>query len=301
MENGKQIILSICIPTYNRGLRVFETVQEILSSYKEDDIEIVVVDDCSMDGTIELLKQIEDKRLRIIHNEVRLGQVNNQFYALWCGEGKYVKVLIDRDKIYVNRIKSFMQKLYKYNSAIIFEGCPRTEHINSENISKKWYKLCTRTHPSSLTYLRSALHSACNYKDVVTLMEYKDTPYVYFPSVINVLLYHRYGTSLHLGDSYIYQCAKNTISGNYYEGGTEYYRESGAEKRFALYCRIGVIDKYKREAISLYAGELRNATLWNWESNEEIKKRTGVRTKTIKEILKDNSLFYKYSHFFFSK
>lgn len=60
-----------------------------------------------------------------------------------------------------------------------------------------------------------------------------------------------------------------------------------------------MIDKYKREAISLYAGELRNATLWNWESNEEIKKRTGVRTKTIKEILKDNSLFYKYSHFFF--
>lgn len=302
MDN-EQVILSICIPTYNRAERVFKTVNEILSFYKKNDIEIVVVDDCSTDHTKELLDNIKDKRFKVIHNEERLGQGKNQFYALWNGQGKYVKVLIDRDKILVKRITNYIQKLRKADSVIVFEGCKKTECINAMVKAKGWYSVCTRTHPSSLTYQREALHKACDYEKVVSVIEYSDTPYIYFPSIVNFFLFRDYGTFLSLSTSYTYQCMGNTMSGDYQIGGTDYYKEIGAEKRFKVYCQIGLYEcggGYRQKAMAyLYAGELRNATLWNWESSDIVKKRSGTRTKNYREIIKDNYMFWKSSRTYF--
>ena len=66
------IILSICIPTYNRGQSLFDNVKKWLQSDNKN-FEIVIADNCSMDNTVELLKSIEDSRLKIIENDKNYG------------------------------------------------------------------------------------------------------------------------------------------------------------------------------------------------------------------------------------
>ena len=67
----KNILLSICIPTYNRseflvdGLKVWSKVP------LSEQIEIVIADDCSTDDTEEKVKSFisENKKLKIIYKK----------------------------------------------------------------------------------------------------------------------------------------------------------------------------------------------------------------------------------------
>ena len=67
--------LSILIPAYNEK----ETIKEVLRRVKNADIgktkkEIIVVDDFSTDGTIEVLKTLDDKNIKIIFHEKNYGK-----------------------------------------------------------------------------------------------------------------------------------------------------------------------------------------------------------------------------------
>lgn len=66
--------LSFVLPTRNRLEWVGECIQSLLDQ-TEEDIEIIVVNDASDDGTKEFLDDYvsQDKRVKIIHNEKRLG------------------------------------------------------------------------------------------------------------------------------------------------------------------------------------------------------------------------------------
>ena len=52
------IIASFCIPTYNRGLKVYNTIQNILRNCTNINFEICVLDNLSNDNTTELLTSI---------------------------------------------------------------------------------------------------------------------------------------------------------------------------------------------------------------------------------------------------
>lgn len=64
--------VSVVIPTYNRLHSLPRAVESVLRQ-TFDDFELIVVDDCSKDGTIAYLESIGDPRLRIIRHEVNGG------------------------------------------------------------------------------------------------------------------------------------------------------------------------------------------------------------------------------------
>lgn len=69
----KESLISVVIPTYNRANTILQSVNSVLNqTYKN--IELIVVDDCSTDDTLGLLKQINDSRLKIICHEKNKGQ-----------------------------------------------------------------------------------------------------------------------------------------------------------------------------------------------------------------------------------
>ena len=58
-------MVSVIIPSYNREKTIKRAVESVLNqTYK--DIEVIVVDDCSSDKTIEILTSIKDKRFRCL-------------------------------------------------------------------------------------------------------------------------------------------------------------------------------------------------------------------------------------------
>ena len=62
-------ILSICIPTYNRAQFAYAAAKNILDGWAGDEIEVVVSDNHSIDNTQELLRGIDDSRLKYFRNE----------------------------------------------------------------------------------------------------------------------------------------------------------------------------------------------------------------------------------------
>ena len=64
--------VSVVIPTYNRLKSLPRALESVLRQTFED-IEVIVVDDCSTDGTWEYLSAMRDPRLRIIRHETNKG------------------------------------------------------------------------------------------------------------------------------------------------------------------------------------------------------------------------------------
>lgn len=59
-------MVSVIIPSYNRENTIVRAVNSVLNqTYK--DIEVIVVDDCSKDRTLELLSSIKDERLKFLN------------------------------------------------------------------------------------------------------------------------------------------------------------------------------------------------------------------------------------------
>lgn len=64
------------MPTYNVAPYVKEAVESVLrQSY--DDFELLVIDDASTDGTLDVVYAIDDPRIRIVQNERNLGLADN--------------------------------------------------------------------------------------------------------------------------------------------------------------------------------------------------------------------------------
>lgn len=61
-------ILSIFIATYNRKEILLDKIRSLLE-IKSDDFDILVLDDMSMDGTVDALKSINDSRIRVSQNK----------------------------------------------------------------------------------------------------------------------------------------------------------------------------------------------------------------------------------------
>lgn len=77
MATGKtNLKFSILIPTYNAEDIVVDTIKSILSQ-SFTDYEIIVNDDVSTDRTIDVIKRIKDKRLKIYQNKKNLGYPGN--------------------------------------------------------------------------------------------------------------------------------------------------------------------------------------------------------------------------------
>ena len=62
--------VSIVLPTYNGEKFIKESIESVLNQTFED-WELIIVDDCSTDGTLEIIKEYlkKDYRIHLIHNE----------------------------------------------------------------------------------------------------------------------------------------------------------------------------------------------------------------------------------------
>lgn len=68
--------VTVLMPTYNVAPYVKEAIDSVLrQSYR--DFELLVIDDCSTDNTVEVVRTISDPRIRIEQNEKNLGLAEN--------------------------------------------------------------------------------------------------------------------------------------------------------------------------------------------------------------------------------
>ena len=101
IQKSDEIDLSIIIPCYNEVNTIKVAVNEVLESLKgrNEKIELLIIDNNSIDGTKELLKKTEFPFSKIIFNEKNIGKGGSVKKGYSVSEGKYV-VIFDADLEY---------------------------------------------------------------------------------------------------------------------------------------------------------------------------------------------------------
>jgi glycosyltransferase involved in cell wall biosynthesis len=91
--------ISVCMTTYNGSQYVEKQIHSILSQLSVND-ELIIVDDCSMDNTINLIKKITDSRIHLSQNSQNLGVIKNFEKAICQAKGDII-FLSDQDDIWM--------------------------------------------------------------------------------------------------------------------------------------------------------------------------------------------------------
>ncbi len=124
------MLLSICIPSYNRGVRAFSLVKKCLAlDPGRDEIEII----CSNNGSIkdakgyqclaELAKGCPDQRFRYYEFPENRGFAANVNQVLKLSQGEFCLLISDEDEIVPESIHNYIKFLSLHPEISIMQGC----------------------------------------------------------------------------------------------------------------------------------------------------------------------------------
>jgi glycosyltransferase involved in cell wall biosynthesis len=100
-ENGAPLV-SICIPTYNSGATLAQTLASIVGqSYPR--LEILVVDNASIDNTVEEVRRFDDPRITIHRNATNIGAEGNFNRCIALASGLYTAIY-HADDLYTSQM-----------------------------------------------------------------------------------------------------------------------------------------------------------------------------------------------------
>lgn len=94
-EQPRAPVLSVLCLTYNHARFIADALQSFLAQVADFDVEIVVADDCSTDGTLEVVegfRQLAGPRLRVLPSEVNLGITRNFRRAHLACRGRFIAI-----------------------------------------------------------------------------------------------------------------------------------------------------------------------------------------------------------------
>ena len=105
-------LVSIITPSYNSSRFIEECVDSALSQ-TYDNWELIIVDDCSADNSVQIIKKYNDKRIQLIELDGNVGAAEARNVAIRQAKGKYIAFL-DSDDLWepqkLEKQISFMEK-----------------------------------------------------------------------------------------------------------------------------------------------------------------------------------------------
>lgn len=109
-KNENNILLSICIPTYNRGEILAKTLEVYINDPEFDErVEIVISDNCSTDDTREICQKFINNYSNIFYYRNDLNITDKNFVkVLSLGRGKYLKLINDTVSMKPGTLKSIL-------------------------------------------------------------------------------------------------------------------------------------------------------------------------------------------------
>ena len=91
--------VSVTIPVYNGEAHLAETIASVLAQ-SWGDFELVICDDHSTDGSLDVAAACMDDRIRILRSDRNLGFGGNWNRCLAAAQGKYIKILPQDDLLH---------------------------------------------------------------------------------------------------------------------------------------------------------------------------------------------------------
>ncbi|MBQ3060488.1 MAG: glycosyltransferase family 2 protein, partial [Desulfovibrio sp.] len=115
--------ISVILPTYRRFKNgYFERCVDSILNQTFNNIELIIIDDCSFDGTFERIKKYIDTDYRVscIRHSYNIGLPVVGTYEAFCkSRGKYISFIFDDGEYTVNALETLINKSKKYKKDVV--------------------------------------------------------------------------------------------------------------------------------------------------------------------------------------
>ncbi len=129
---NNQTTVSVIMPAYNAEKYIAQAIESVLC--QDVPLELLVIDDCSSDCTVEVAKQYADgKKVVLICNDRNQGVAESRNIGIRRAVGKYVAFLDADDWWRAGKLKAQCQKLEESESVIC---CTGRELVNPDGTSQ---------------------------------------------------------------------------------------------------------------------------------------------------------------------
>lgn len=200
-RKGDNILLSICIPSYNRGNRAYDNVIHNLQSYYDEEIEIVLSNNGTQNESKEYydkISEIEDSRLKYFAFEENKGFAINLCKACEIAQGKFILLLSDEDLVDFNVLHKVMNILNYSKETLTIMRIKSDKQCFVPSI-----KLAEPGRDALLTYMLTSNYMSCIIFNNNLLKQHKGIEYIkenldnstcsYYPHMYWELLLCQYG------------------------------------------------------------------------------------------------------------
>lgn len=139
-------LISIIMAAYNAEKTIEQAINSVLRQTYTD-FELLVVNDCSKDRTVELVKSIaaKDNRVRLISNEKNSGVSYTRKHGLEESNGSWIAILDSDDAWTPDKLEKQIELQKRTNADLLFTG---SAFMDSDGQPIDWYLHA----PAEVTY-----------------------------------------------------------------------------------------------------------------------------------------------------
>ena len=132
--------ITIIMPVYNVKLYLKQALDSVINQTL-DDLEIICIDDCSTDGSIDILREYaqKDSRIKLVELKENQGQGNARNLAISMAKGKFVMFLDPDDWYELNACElAYKQILKNENDFVMFGFKQYYEDTKQSEVMTYW-------------------------------------------------------------------------------------------------------------------------------------------------------------------
>lgn len=136
----KDIKVSVIIPVYNTEKYLSQCLESVINQTLKD-IEIICIDDCSLDNSVKILKEYADKdeRITVITNKINQKQGAARNKALEIAKGQYIQFVDSDDYLKPTAIEELYTYITKSSlDMLMFSGQNFKDGTNELVDNKYW-------------------------------------------------------------------------------------------------------------------------------------------------------------------
>jgi glycosyltransferase involved in cell wall biosynthesis len=130
--------VSVCMAVYNGQSYLSAQLDSILNQLDGND-EVIIVDDASIDDSVDIISKYDDKRISLIVNDVNLGVIKTFERALKCSSGDLI-FLSDQDDVWLPSKIEVTKKIFLENMSVtLVSSDAEVIDMNGDTLEPSYY------------------------------------------------------------------------------------------------------------------------------------------------------------------
>lgn len=104
---------SVLMANYNNGKYIAEAIESVINQTFKN-WELVIIDDCSTDNSVEIIKSYQDERIRFFRNEKNVGKIGVLKKGVAIAEAELIGILDSDDALAKNALEEIVKSYQEH-------------------------------------------------------------------------------------------------------------------------------------------------------------------------------------------